>query len=116
MLLKLLVPLVAGVAYLAGLAVHELTHVVACKALGARIDTIQAYPPVVVYEAPNELTDKIIRSSTVAACLLMLVAYGLHASESGMSLYGHLVVLAFLAGYLPRSGSDWAPILKGVPT
>lgn len=107
---KLLVPAVAAGVYAVGLAVHELTHVVFCWLLGCRVEAVHVYPPAVDYYAPNTFADGLVRFSTVLLSVPLLVVYGLWllADPWSYRLFG----LAAMAGYLPRSESDWAPVTQ----
>jgi len=106
--MKWMLPGVALAAYAVGLAVHELTHVVACLLTRSRVAAVHAVPPAVDYVAPDERADAAVRVSTIAASLpLLVVGLGL---SLGRSLSVQLVIYAGLAGYLPRSESDWRPI------
>lgn len=112
MVTRLLLVPAAAVSYLVGLALHEMTHVAVAKALQARVLNIQWYPPVVTYEAPSTQVDAIVRCSTVFTALALITAYVYKASTDSPTLWYHALAIAFLAGYVPRSGSDWQPIFQ----
>lgn len=107
---KLLVPAFAGALYTIGLAVHELTHVLACWVFGCRVERIHLYPPAVDYYAPNTVADGLVKSSTVLLSVPIFVVYGLWLLADPWSY--RLLGIAAMAGYLPRSESDWGPLTK----
>lgn len=101
------VPMALG-AYVVGLALHELTHVVMCVLTGSDVVAIHAMPPAVDYRAPSSRADELVRVATVPLSLPLLVAGGLYVLDDPVSW--RWLVLAGLAGYLPRSQSDWGPV------
>jgi len=108
--MKWAVPVLVGLAFAAGTAVHEMTHVVACWLTGSSIKHITAIPPEVGYVAPSDRADSLVRVSTVVLSLPLLVVYGLWLS--GDMISWRLLGVAAVVGYLPRSASDWAPVAE----
>lgn len=100
------------VAVLAGTAAHEGTHWLAAWLLDADIKSVSLLPPApeVVYWAATPRVDILIRVSTVL-CSPLLTA-GLLLVAKGRPLTQQLLLAAFVVAYLPRSMSDWEPILS----
>jgi len=107
---KYLVPFAAAVVYLLGLALHEFTHVGACWATGCSVEHLQVYPPEVGYIAATSRKDAFVRASTILLTVPLLVVFMLWLSEDVWSW--RLLGLAAVAGYLPRSESDWSGLVQ----
>lgn len=105
---KIAVPAAATVAYGVGIALHEMTHVVACWVTGSSVEYVTMLPPEVGYVSPSERADSLVRVSTVIASLPLLVSYIVFLGDDIWSW--RLLWLAAIAGYLPRSESDWQPV------
>jgi len=99
---------VFAAAFLVGTAAHELTHWAVALAVGARIDEVWLFPPNprVVYEPATARSDRWVRASTIVAALPLCVAAGLVALSASPVVAG--TALVAVAGYLPRSRSDWS--------
>jgi len=100
----------AGIAFLTGTAAHELTHAVVADGLGARVESVRPLPPAprVVYQPPSAQVDRAIRVAPIILSLPLLVAVMFVAA--GRPLREQVVLAAFVAAYIPRSRSDWAPV------
>lgn len=99
-----------AIAFLAGTAAHEFTHAGVATALGARIQELHPLPPAprVVYDAPSQSVDALVRVAPIAAAIPLLVIVML--AMLGRPLREQVVLVAFAAAYVPRSGADWAPV------
>lgn len=109
---KVAAPVLAGVAYVIGLAAHEGTHVVMVWLTGGKLRYVSMVPPEVGYAAPSQRADSLIRFSTIIVTVPLLVAYMLWLSEDLWSW--RLLGLAVIGGYIPRSNSDWEPLTQWV--
>jgi len=100
----------AGIAVLAGTAAHETTHAVVADGLGARVESVRPLPPAprVVYQPPSAQVDRAIRVAPIALSLPLLIAVLLVAA--GRPVREQVVFAAFVAAYIPRSRTDWAPV------
>lgn len=99
-----------ALAVLAGTAAHEATHAAVADGLGARIESASYLPPAphIAYDAPTQSVDHAIRVAPIALAIPLLVAVMLVAA--GRPLREQVVLAAFAAAYIPRSGADWAPV------
>lgn len=107
---KVLAVVAAGLLFVCGTALHELTHVGTALATGSRVEYITLYPPEVGYRAPTDRADSLVRVSTVVLSVPLLVAYMLFLQDNVWSW--RLLGLAAVVAYLPRSNSDWEPVAQ----
>lgn len=109
---KLLTPLLALACYVVGLVAHEGTHVLAVWLTGSELRYVSMVPPEVGYVAPTSHRDALVRFSTVLVTLPMLVACLIFIRAG--AAWWRLLGLAVVAGYIPRSESDWEPLTQCV--
>lgn len=103
-----------GGAFLSGTIAHELTHWATARLLGAEVESVSLLPPApeVVFRAPTPWVDVYVRGSTVALSVPILVAVIWLAFDRPLAQQVALAV--FAVAYLPRSGSDWAPVVRAI--
>lgn len=107
------VGMMAG-AFLGGTIAHELTHWATARLLGAEVESVSLFPPApqVVFRAPTPRVDVYVRASTVAVSVPILVAVIWLAFDRPLAQ--QLALAVFAVAYLPRSGSDWAPVVRAI--
>jgi len=101
-----------ALAFLAGTAAHEMTHWLAAKATGCRVESVRLFPPApqVVFDAATPGLDRTVRGITVPAAAIVLSAC--LAASRGQSLAAQMIIAAFGIAYLPRSRTDWQPVKR----
>lgn len=104
----------ATVAVLLATAAHEATHAATVHLVGGRVDHVHWWPPnaAVVFEAPDRQADALVRLAPAAVSIPLAVAGILLLSTR--RLEWQLVGAAFIAAYLPRSETDWAPVVAAL--
>lgn len=98
--------------YALGTAAHELTHLLLCWLTGSRVKYVQAAPLEVGFEAPTPGVDALVRASTTAVSVPLVVGWVIWLLGDPWS-YRWLGAAA-VVGYVPRSWTDWQPVVRGI--
>lgn len=96
------VPIIVGGCFLVGHALHEATHAIAAIAVGGKIEDIGWQS--VAFRTRGSRADNVVHAAPILAWVPLTAAVAYLTRPSG---WGWLYVAALLAGYLPRSESDW---------
>lgn len=99
--------LLFAAAFVGGTVVHELTHWLVARVLGADVRRVVLVPPHprVDYIAPSPGADRTIRASTVLCAVPVLVACLLLGL--GRPLEQRLALAILGVSYVPKSETDW---------